>query len=60
MLPRARVIYSSATGASEPSNLAYMTRLGCWGFKNMADMIRTLGRCPLAGFLDPKSQHPEC
>ena len=45
LLPRARVLYSSATGASEPSNLAYMTRIGSWGFKTMLDMIKTLGRC---------------
>lgn len=30
-LPNARVVYSSATGASEPLNMAYMTRLGLWG-----------------------------
>lgn len=29
--PNARVIYSSATGASEPYHLSYMTRLGLWG-----------------------------
>lgn len=27
-LPKARVVYASATGASEPKNMAYMTRLG--------------------------------
>ena len=31
MLPRARVIYVSATGASDVNNLAYATRLGLWG-----------------------------
>jgi hypothetical protein len=31
ILPRARVVYASATGASEPRNMAYMTRLGLWG-----------------------------
>ena len=31
MLPQARVIYCSATGASEPRNLGYMIRLGLWG-----------------------------
>lgn len=31
LLPNARVIYSSATGASEPRNMAYMVRLGIWG-----------------------------
>jgi hypothetical protein len=30
-LPRARVIYASATGASDVNNLAYATRLGLWG-----------------------------
>ena len=31
LLPKARVVYASATGASEPKNMAYMTRLGLWG-----------------------------
>ena len=30
-LPKARVVYASATGASEPRNMAYMARLGLWG-----------------------------
>jgi hypothetical protein len=30
-LPKARIIYASATGASEPRNMAYMVRLGLWG-----------------------------
>lgn len=30
-LPRARVLYASATGASDVANLAYATRLGLWG-----------------------------
>ncbi|GMH10575.1 hypothetical protein Nepgr_012416 [Nepenthes gracilis] len=30
-LPEARVVYSSATGASEPRNMGYMVRLGLWG-----------------------------
>jgi hypothetical protein len=30
-LPRARVLYVSATGATAVSNLAYATRLGLWG-----------------------------
>lgn len=30
-LPNARVVYASATGASEPRNMAYMVRLGMWG-----------------------------
>ncbi|KAJ8932613.1 hypothetical protein NQ314_014543 [Rhamnusium bicolor] len=42
-LPKARVIYASATGASEPRNMAYMVRLGMWGegtpFREFADFI---------------------
>ena len=30
-LPKARVVYASATGATEVSNLAYAARLGLWG-----------------------------
>lgn len=30
-LPKARVVYASATGASDVNNLAYATRLGLWG-----------------------------
>ncbi|XP_021708010.1 protein strawberry notch isoform X3 [Aedes aegypti] len=42
-LPKARVVYASATGASEPRNMAYMVRLGIWGmgtpFPNFMDFI---------------------
>ncbi|GFV32748.1 protein strawberry notch homolog 1 [Trichonephila clavipes] len=42
-LPKARIVYASATGASEPKNMAYMTRLGLWGegtpFKEFSDFI---------------------
>jgi hypothetical protein len=31
LLPNARVVYVSATGASEPEHLLYATRLGLWG-----------------------------
>jgi predicted RNA methylase len=31
LLPRARIVYASATGASDINNLAYATRLGLWG-----------------------------
>lgn len=44
VIPRARVLYSSATGASEPHNLAYMVRLGTFGFKGMMDMISSLSQ----------------
>ena len=30
-LPRARVVYCSATGATAPRNMGYMERLGLWG-----------------------------
>lgn len=30
-VPAARVVYASATGATEVRNMAYMTRLGLWG-----------------------------
>lgn len=30
-LPKARIVYASATGASETRNMAYMVRLGLWG-----------------------------
>lgn len=32
-LPKAKVVYSSATGATDVRNMAYMTRLGLWGPK---------------------------
>ncbi|KAL1110543.1 hypothetical protein AAG570_008071 [Ranatra chinensis] len=42
-LPKSRVVYASATGASEPRNMAYMTRLGMWGegtpFTEFTDFI---------------------
>ncbi|XP_055535326.1 protein strawberry notch isoform X2 [Wyeomyia smithii] len=42
-LPKARVVYASATGASEPRNMAYMVRLGIWGqgtpFNTFMDFI---------------------
>ncbi|CAG7722769.1 unnamed protein product [Allacma fusca] len=45
-LPRARIVYASATGASEPRNMAYMTRLGIWGagtpFPEFTDFIHAV------------------
>ena len=43
-LPNARVFYVSATGATEPANLAYASRLGLWGgpeapFATRADFL---------------------
>lgn len=41
LLPKARVIYMSATGATDVGNLGYATRLGLWGegtpFKDFED-----------------------
>eukprot|EP00899_Mesostigma_viride_P020862 jgi/Mesvir1/28778/Mv09258-RA.2 len=42
MLPNARVLYCSATGASSAPNLAYMTRLGSWGFPDMSAFINAV------------------
>jgi len=46
VLPKARIVYASATGASEPRNMAYMIRLGMWGegtsFKTFKDFISAL------------------
>lgn len=43
LLPKSRVVYASATGASEPRNMAYMIRLGIWGpgtaFKDFTEYI---------------------
>jgi hypothetical protein len=43
-MPNARVFYVSATGATEPANLAYAARLGLWGgpeapFPTRADFL---------------------
>lgn len=42
-LPKARIVYSSATGATDVRNLAYASRLGLWGkgtpFMNGNDFI---------------------
>ncbi|XP_048859482.1 protein strawberry notch homolog 2-like isoform X1 [Brienomyrus brachyistius] len=45
-LPLARVVYASATGASEPKNMIYMSRLGIWGegtpFKMFDDFLHAI------------------
>ncbi|XP_062868520.1 si:ch73-63e15.2 [Trichomycterus rosablanca] len=45
-LPWARVVYASATGASEPKNMIYMSRLGIWGlgtpFKTFEDFLHAI------------------
>ena len=42
-LPNARIVYASATGASEPKHMAYMVRLGMWGkgspFSDFTDFL---------------------
>ena len=51
LLPRARVIYCSATSVSQPKNLGFMSRLGLWGpgtehpsgFNQFLDGIDRLG-----------------
>lgn len=47
-LPKARIVYCSATGASEPRNMAYMSRLGIWGigtqFQTFHDFIKSVER----------------
>ena len=40
-LPNARVVYVSATGATEVSGLAYATRLGLWGTGDFPFITRT-------------------
>ncbi|KAK4398778.1 protein FORGETTER 1 [Sesamum angolense] len=49
-LPQARVIYCSATGASEPRNMGYMVRLGLWGAgTSFADFREFLGALEKGG-----------
>ena len=47
MLPKARVVYCSATGASSVQNMAYMERLGLWGadtcFPSFTDFAAKIG-----------------
>ncbi|HEX7007384.1 MAG TPA: strawberry notch family protein [Alphaproteobacteria bacterium] len=52
LLPNARVVYVSATGATEVSNLAYAERLGLWGrgtpFATMEDFITKVSQGGIA------------
>eukprot|EP00892_Ulva_mutabilis_P012185 jgi/Ulvmu1/9339/UM050_0089.1 len=41
-VPGAAVLYSSATGISEPRGMAYMTRIGTCGYASMAHLIHCL------------------
>lgn len=51
-LPNARILYVSATAATEVDNLAYAERLGLWGqgtaFNNAQDFIAKIGSSGLA------------
>jgi len=46
-LPRARVVYCSATGATNPRSMGYMERLGVWGeqeaIKDFAKFLKSVG-----------------
>jgi hypothetical protein len=49
-LPNARVVYVSATGATEVSNLAYADRLGLWGYGTpFADRTKFLAEIESGG-----------
>ena len=45
-LKNARIVYASATGASEPKHMAYMVRLGIWGkgspFNDFSDFLTAM------------------
>lgn len=48
VLPGARIVYCSATGASEPRNMGYMVRLGLWGeghhgFRDFSRFLEVVG-----------------
>lgn len=51
-VPNARIVYVSATGATDITNLAYASRLGLWGegtsFSNMEDFTAKIGRSGIA------------
>lgn len=52
-LPNARVVYMSATGATEVENLCFASRLGLWGkgtqFMNAEDFSSKIGASGVAG-----------
>ena len=47
LLPNAKVLYCSATGVSAVSHLAYMERLGNFGFENNKELIKSLRKAGL-------------
>ncbi|OEL13043.1 Protein strawberry notch-like protein 1, partial [Dichanthelium oligosanthes] len=68
MLPQARVVYCSATGASEPRNLGYMVRLGLWGdgtsFENFHQFLGALEKGGVGALelvaMDMKARSQSC
>jgi len=60
-LPRARVVYVSATGASELSHMSYMDRLGLWGsgtsFKDAGDFIAKINSRGTGGMVRQDHSH---
>ncbi|EFX71802.1 hypothetical protein DAPPUDRAFT_326841 [Daphnia pulex] len=52
-LPNARIVYVTATGASEPRHLGYMFRLGLWcqgtPFYDFASFIGTIEKNGVGG-----------
>jgi hypothetical protein len=42
--PRARVLYCSATGASQPRHLAYMCRLSTYGYPTIAHLLSQVAK----------------
>ncbi len=53
LLPNAKIVYSSATGATEVMNLAYAKRLGLWGdgtaFSDVHEFINAIDGSGVAG-----------
>ena len=54
-LPKARIVYASATGATEPRHMAYMVRLGIWGegspFRDFGDFLAAVEKRYVFWFL---------
>ena len=52
LLPKARLVYVSATGATEVSNMAYLSRLGLWGegtpFAGQREFVNSIAGSGLA------------
>jgi hypothetical protein len=53
LLPKARVLYASATGCSNLRHLSYMSRLGLWGrgtaFSSSSDFVKKVETAQVAG-----------